>query len=200
VLTEVEAVMSGTTKLEIATVLTDAADLIERREVLAMPNLIRDVPNGYDWGFFSNEDQRMHLQTLHGAEHYRVWLEERGGRCFEPADKVPTSILRALNKEVLAREQVIESAWIRLMIAKKWISFRLDKTKVRLSVYPESPHGFERVLDLTGNVSDEYLTGLTEDDLRLSIREAALAVGVRTRPEDQLDLFELRQIVFIGRR
>ena len=55
----------------------------------AMATLIHNVA-GHDWGWFSREDQRMHLQTVEsgarvGPNKARVWLENKGQRIFELA-------------------------------------------------------------------------------------------------------------------
>src|SRR5262245_41133279 len=70
------------------------------RSGTAMPNIIRDVPPGHNWGWYSREDPRMHIQSTDGLHDYKVWLETRGQRGFEPEGKIPAKILKALQKEV----------------------------------------------------------------------------------------------------
>lgn len=49
---------------------------------------------GFDWGFYSNEDPRMHVQVLNADAHvdYKVWLERDGARVFEPVGKIPARV------------------------------------------------------------------------------------------------------------
>src|SRR5205823_6754388 len=57
-----------------------------------MPAILEDVPPGYDWGWYSREDPRMHLQVVdrqHKGFKYKVWLEARGRRIFTPANSIP---------------------------------------------------------------------------------------------------------------
>ena len=62
-----------------------------------MPVIIRNVPPGFNWGWYSREDPCMHVQTLDGPE-YKIWLEEAGKRVFEPVGRtrwLPTQVFQA---------------------------------------------------------------------------------------------------------
>jgi hypothetical protein len=63
--------------------------------------ILRNVPAGYHWGWYSREDQRMHLQTVDSkhSNQYKVWLERDGKRAFEPETAIPAKVLKALQKE-----------------------------------------------------------------------------------------------------
>ena len=66
----------------------------------AMPVILRNVPAGYNWGWYSREDPRMHLQVVDDAHKglgYRVWLEARGKRVFEPEGDIPAKVLKKLH-------------------------------------------------------------------------------------------------------
>jgi len=46
-----------------------------------MAVIIRNVPPTYNWGWFSREDPRMHVQTVdrvHLHLNYKIWLEREG--------------------------------------------------------------------------------------------------------------------------
>lgn len=67
-----------------------------------MAVIIRGKPPTYDWGWFSREDQRMHLQVvdrLHWKLHYKVWLEREGKKVFEPEPGIPAKQDLTLNEE-----------------------------------------------------------------------------------------------------
>src|SRR5438128_8817879 len=84
----------------------------------AMAAILRDVPPGYHWGWFSREDPRMHLQTVdeqHRSE-YKVWLETKGKRVFEPATAMPAKIRKRLEAETRRRRASVETKWVKLMI------------------------------------------------------------------------------------
>ena len=64
--------------------------------------ILRSVPTGFNWGWFSREDPRMHLQTVDRKHEgrYKVWLEKNGKRIFEPEGSIPGKVLKALQAEV----------------------------------------------------------------------------------------------------
>lgn len=75
--------------------------------------ILRGVPTGIDWGWFSREDPRMHLQTVDSKNlnRFKVWLEANGKRAFEAVGKVPAKTLKALETEVKKLRRHIESRW-----------------------------------------------------------------------------------------
>jgi len=44
----------------------------DRKPRAWMPAILRDVPSGHKWGWYSREDQRMHLQSVDGKYKYKV--------------------------------------------------------------------------------------------------------------------------------
>src|SRR4051812_31009476 len=90
-------VESDEPKRELFHMRTDQKPLIKKK-AKEMPAILRDVPPGFNWGWYSREDPRMHLQTV-DAEHqgdHKVWLEARGRRVFEPAMKIPSRVLKEI--------------------------------------------------------------------------------------------------------
>ena len=75
--------------------MADIPTRVARRFVDAMPKIVRDTPPGYDWGWYSSEDFRMHLQGIGKKHmpHYKVWLERGGKAVFEPEGKIPREVL-----------------------------------------------------------------------------------------------------------
>src|SRR5688572_10780455 len=79
-----------------------------------MTVLLRDIPPTYDWGWFSREDHRMHVQTVdkeHHRLHYKVWLENRGQRVIEPEPGIPAKVLKPLRAAIVRERQRLELYW-----------------------------------------------------------------------------------------
>lgn len=118
---------------------------------VAMAVILRDVPPSYNWGFYSREDPRMHLQVVdsqHRRLGYKVWLEERGRRVFQPEPSIPVKVLKSLQQEVARMRDGIEHDWVALMIGKGWITIRVEWPIIRIIAYPRTPNQFERELNL----------------------------------------------------
>src|SRR2546426_236058 len=101
-----------------------------------MPSILRDIPPGHRWGWYSREEPRMHLQSVDDAHHYKVWLEEKGTRIFEPAGKIPAKILKPLATVVNENRLFIEDNWARFMVAKDWLALHIALPKLTLVAYP----------------------------------------------------------------
>ncbi len=113
--------------------------------------IIRDKPPTYDWGWFSREDPRMHLQTVdkdHRRLHYKIWLEKTGRRTFEPEPGIPAKVLKVLQAEILQQRERIEAYWASFMIKNNWLKVALSGTTLTLYAYPNLPSHFERTIDL----------------------------------------------------
>src|SRR5437870_2226352 len=88
-----------------------------------MTVILRGVPKGYNWGWFSREEPRMHLQTV-DSKHFhdfKVWLEHDGKRVFEPTRAIPRDIREKLEQKVAERRLNVEGRWTNLMIKNGWI-------------------------------------------------------------------------------
>jgi hypothetical protein len=123
------------------------------RAKIAMAVILRNVIN-HDWGFFSKEDQRMHLQTvdlssLKGPNKAKVWLEECGRRTCESADgKIVGSDLKKLQIKIASERAIIEIKWIHFMISNDWIKAELHGSTIILTAYPDSHNRYKRTIDL----------------------------------------------------
>src|SRR5437763_692714 len=85
------------------------ADARKVKEDMAV--ILQNAPPRYDWGWFSREDQRMHLQVFdrkHIDLHYKVWLENKGRRGFEPEPGIPSKVLKRLEAKVHERRGYVE--------------------------------------------------------------------------------------------
>src|SRR5207247_1137437 len=93
-----------------------------------MAVILRGIPPTFNWGWFSREDPRMHLQTVDRAHihlHYKVWLENKGRRVIEPEPGIPAKVLKALQVEIVKQRERIEAEWAAFMIKNDWLQVRL---------------------------------------------------------------------------
>jgi hypothetical protein len=136
-----------------------AADLPrENKPREEMSVILRNTPPGYNWGWFSREDQRMHLQTVdkkHRNSHYKVWLENKGRRVVEPEPGIPAKVLKALLAAIRDERKRIDAEWAAFMIKRGWLEAQLVGPTIILSAYPRSPNRFERTLELRELIPNE---------------------------------------------
>ncbi len=126
----------------------------------AMLVILRDVPTGYHWGWYSREEPRMHLQVVdrqHQHLGYKVWLEEKGRRVFLPEPGIPAKVAKALREACQRQRARIEADWVAFMIVNGWLSFRLRGSVIELTAYPGQRSAFRRSLDLKNWIADPTL-------------------------------------------
>lgn len=132
-----------------------------------MAVILPNVPKGMNWGWYSREDTRMHVQTVDSKNRnvYKVWLEKNGRRVFEPATPIPARILSKL-KDVAnqqPRRSNIEGRWVELMIEKGWLECHVRDTVITLIAYPHVPGSrFTRTVDLA-----DYLHGIYDPNSKM---------------------------------
>jgi hypothetical protein len=164
------------------TTTTEAAR--KARSQTAMPVVLRNVPPGCTWGWYSREDPRMHLQTLDETHQYKIWLESKGRRVLEPVGKIPAKILKSVRKEIAAKRQWIEDRWVRLMLAQGWLELHVALPQVTVVAYPKTSNKFFRKIDLLSWFSEEELEDLKPNAVQLNREMAALRLWA-DRPEEQ---------------
>lgn len=150
-----------------------------RKSEPAMPAILRNVPSGYNWGWYSREDARMHLQVVdkeHDYLNYKVWLESHEKRVFEPEGVIPTKILNKLKAEVTLRRISIEMYWTDLMIKKGWLKHVLKGNEVTLLAYSGTAQKFERTIDLTPHLAPDELAKLKPEDVGLNSEFAVVEI------------------------
>jgi len=133
-----------------------------------MSVVIRNVPKGHNWGWFSREDPRMHLQTVDQKHDYKIWLEENGRRIFEPVGKIPSTVLKKIAEEVAAHRKFVETNWVRFMIKQNWLQLHVSLPEFVLIAYPNYPHKFTRKLDLTNEINPDFLKSLRPEAFELN--------------------------------
>ena len=165
----------------------------------AMPTIIRDTPPGYDWGWYSREEPRMHLQSTDEEHRFKVWMEDRGRRVFQPEAKIPAKVLKPLQKQVATHRQFIEDRWVRLMLHKDWIEAHLTVPCVVLNMYPNTPSRFSRTIDLTVEFpgAREEIMQLTPRDIRLSKEKGSLEIWSQLPEADRMDM-RLSPVIWEG--
>ena len=171
------------------------------RDVVAMPVIVDNVPPGFNWGWYSREDQRMHLQTVDKKlrrNEYKVWLETRGRRTIEPATVIPSKVLKAITAEIVKYRRFIEDMWVRFMIDNGWIQLHLKAPVVTLVAYPNTPSRFTRKVDLTRYILKEFVVNLTDKDITLSRQMASLRVFDQRPEEGDKQDFRLSTILWHG--
>jgi hypothetical protein len=137
-----------------------------------MAVIVCATPPTYNWGWFSREDQRMHVQTVDRAHlhlHYKVWLERQGRRVIEPEPGIPPKVFKAL-KAVIVKERVrVDTEWAAFMIQNGWLKVRMTGTTITLFAYPNSPNHFERTIDVSELIlNEEYARKVTPKDVALN--------------------------------
>lgn len=156
-----------------------------RRVRAAMPAIIRNIPPGHSWGWYSREDPRMHLQLLGKGYVYKTWLEEKGKRVFVPDGKIPAKILKSLGKEVEVNRRPIEDLWVRFMLDNGWLGLHVALPQVTLVAYPNTPNKFVRKIDVAKWFTREQLATLGQENITLD-REMAAIRFWSDRSEEQV--------------
>jgi hypothetical protein len=148
------------------------------------PVVIRNIPPGHHWGWYSREDPRMHLQSVDAQHHYKVWLEDKGKRVFQPIGDIPRKVVKSFQTAVMDRRQFIEDLWVRLMLDQGWLDLRIALPRLTLVAYPKLPGRFERKVDLRDWLTAEQLAKLRPEVIVLNREVAALRLWT-DRSEEQ---------------
>ncbi len=170
-----------------------------KKDEPAMAVVLRDVPPGYNWGWYSREDPRMHLQTVNrqSRDQYKVWLERAGRRVFEVEGKVPAKVLKRLEAEVGGRRSYVEGWWVEFMMEQNWLDLKVAGSKVVLTAYANTPNRFTRTFDLRDYFRPETVDQIKPDDVVLSGEMAAVEVFPQ-RPEARRHHIRLSAILWQG--
>ena len=170
-----------------------------------MPIILRNVPPGIHWGWHSREDPRMHLQTVYHKDprqRYKVWLEDKGKRVFQPAGKIPRPILTEIRREVAEYRQGIEDLWVQFMLDNKWLDLHVSLPEITLVAYPNTPNKFNRKLNIANWFKPDVLATLKPEAVALHREMYSLrlwadrpeGLGARSLPHD----FRLSTLLWQG--
>jgi len=150
-----------------------------------MPVVIRNVPPGHNWGWYSREDPRMHLQSVDAQHRYKVWLEDKGKRILQSVGSIPRKVIKAFENAVADRRQFIEDLWVRFMLDQGWLELHVALPQLTLVAYPHVAGKFVRKIDLRDWLTPQQLATLTPDIITLHREMAALRLWA-DRSEEQV--------------
>ena len=110
--------------------------------------LFRDTKHGLLWGWYADENPRMRLETL--PTKYRVWLEERGRRVFEPAWKIPRAALARLRTFLNGSGwDEVERTWAQHMWMRGQVKAKLlANGTLKVTAYPGTDGEYVRRIPL----------------------------------------------------
>jgi hypothetical protein len=186
-----------------AALLRAAAQALQRHKVMAMPTLVPNTPNGFNWGFYAHEETKLHIQVLDKKQpKYKIWLEERGQRCFLPDDhvRVPTGVVRAVKAQLtLDKQDEIEATWIEYAEQLGRVKMALRGTVVVMDVYPGKPEHFCRRMDLAEVLPNADFSQIRPDSIKYDRKTSAIAYDANA-PENKWHLFRICDVVFRGNR
>jgi hypothetical protein len=186
--------------------MSSSTTISKRKKAQRMAVILPNVPKGINWGWYSREDTRMHLQTVDSKNQnaYKVWLEKNGKRVFEPATPIPARILKKLEAAVEERRRYIEGRWVNYMIKQDWLELRMAGTLITVIAYPHVPGSrFSRTVDLTEWLPGIYnpeskmwpKTPVQPEDVGLNSEMAAIEIW-KQRDESRRDHFFLPTILW----
>lgn len=170
-------------------------------ERIAMAVRLRNVA-GHDWGWYSREDQRFHLQSVDaasrvGPRRVKVWLEDKGKRIFELADgRLDGRALKDLEEHVRSERESLEDSWVMFMIESGWLAVAIHGSVVTLTCYPNSHNRFTRTIDLRHEFPGAYPAwDKTPPKVSIQKDNLALAVGDAANLDDRHHIY-LPKLIF----
>lgn len=145
-----------------------------------------DVPpwaiGGLRWGFRPRPKPRMSLVVVGGLRFRaaQVYLEDDiGNRAFEIVGRLPKRILTPVNAWVTSNRDLIEDAWLNVMLSKGWLTVAATGKTVVVTAYGGTEHQIRRTLDFTG-----CPVWLDQEDV--AIVGTTLVLGVRSPERAQV--------------
>ena len=168
----------------------------------AMATLIRNVAD-HDWGFFSEKETRMHLQTkdkksISGHGKIKFWLEEQGKRTFLLAEGKPSkSDIKEIKKAVEKDRGIIEGEWTFMMLQNDYVKLDFSKYQiginplVQILAYPETPHKFVREWNLKDHTGETNWQGIEPKDFYLDKAEISMKIKRQGGRELEYELLDI---------
>lgn len=183
-----------------------ATKVAERFRKEAMAVVLRNVA-GHNWGWFSREDERMHLQTVDKGSReksttVRIWLENKGKRTFEGVTgPINGASVKKLQAKVRTDRHAIEDEWIVFMMQNGWLKAKIQGRIVTLTAYPGSHNRFTREIDLSRKFPGAYTDNEQSWDrvpvyADLDREHCALAVG-DAKKMDNRNHIHLVDVLFV---
>lgn len=161
---------------------------------------------GRNWGWYSREDQRMHLQTQSGEPELKVWLENKGKRICEPSSPALASKdLKKVQAAVEDNRATLEADWASFVLQNGWFTASIRGSNLVIVIYP-GHNQYERVIDLKKDAPGMYgpnVIGGWDDKPPVVLADpehARLAVGSKEQAKkdrDALRTYKLAPIMFV---
>jgi hypothetical protein len=157
----------------------------------AMPKIVPNVAK-IDWGFYSENETRMHLQALGDAPKFKVWLEQNNKRCFIDAGDVPMKrgMFNELKTAVVPDRYRIDNFWFAMQIDLGHV--KLEKFerdfKVKLTLYPGTNHANVKTLLLNKLKTFPDAADMMKH-VALDASMAAISFGTHRPAERRYDLY-----------
>jgi hypothetical protein len=162
-----------------------------------VPIVLRDTPPGCNWGFYSEEEPRMHLQVLRGPFACKVWFESEGKWVIERSKDAPAKLFNVL-RQTLEQHPLIASRiraeWVHQIYTKAWLQLRVSGDRAILTAYPGTHHAFERVIDLSAHARPSLFVN-SDQDVDIDEETVSLVIGAR-RPEHEWVMVNLADVLW----
>ncbi len=111
-----------------------------------MAMLIRELPRGCVWGFFTEQRRWMNLTQIESwlpvntprnkLLRFVIRLERDGHWCFEPQTPLSPALTRRLRARFDRHRADIEAAWVHYLIARGWLVLATEGRDAYLVVHP----------------------------------------------------------------
>lgn len=172
--------------------------------VSSMAVVLRQVSD-HDWGFFSREDDRLHIQTvdkgsLYGPKSAKVWLESKGQRVFdvESTGGLSARKLAELKASVVKNKQYIESEWISGLIDKAKVTAKIEGDDVVITMYPGTHNEYTGTVPLR----EEFpgVEDFSDWAAEFTGSTSLLCVGLKSKKPLDRHQLDVAPYVFFGER
>lgn len=147
---------------------------------------------GLAWGFPRDPEPRMSLVVASGLRFrgVRVFLEDDlGNRALEVEGRLSPKTATALKSWVTGHREIIEEAWLNVMVTEGWLTVAATGKTVVVTAYGGTEHEIRRTLDFTG-----CPVWLDQEDVAIV---GTLILGVRS-PERAQVRHALGRVIWTG--
>lgn len=172
--------------------------------VSGMAVLLRGVSR-HDWGFYSREDERLHIQTVDSASYKgrrkaKVFLEEQGKRVFlvDMVGDMTRSEFKDLLHEVQERSDEIEHSWVEDLEETGKLTIALRGDEVLLTVFPGTHN--KRVVPVSLRELFPAVDSFDDWVATFDRSLGALAIGSKSKAQDRRHHLRVEDFLFHGDR
>lgn len=148
---------------------------------------------GLRWGFPTDPEPRMSLVVASGLRFRRIQVhleDDLGNRALEVEGRLPKRLSTPLKSWLTHHRDIIEDAWLLVMLNKGWLTVTANGKTVVVTAYGGTEHEIRRTLDFTG-----CPVWLDQDDV--AVEGSTLVLGVRS-PERAQVRHALGRVIWTG--